>query len=45
MVLYYRQKEFEISNEIFRFKIKYTKTQKLNELGTYKSQGLANYGL
>lgn len=43
--LHYQRDYLEISNEIMRFEIKYTKMQKLNERGIFNLIDLAKYGL
>jgi hypothetical protein len=43
--LHYNPKGFDISTEILRFEIKYTKMQKLNERGIYNLKDLFEYGL
>ena len=43
--LHYKRDYSEITTEIMRFEIKYTKMQKLNERGIFNLSDLANYGL
>ncbi|WP_140484759.1 hypothetical protein [Flavobacterium sp. GSA192] len=43
--LHYKSKGFEIKTEIMRFEIKYTKMEKLNNLGIYNLNDLKKYGL
>lgn len=43
--LHYINKGFDIDAEILRFEIKYTKMQKLNNIGIYTLQDLINYDL
>jgi hypothetical protein len=43
--LHYRAKGFDISDEILRFEIKFTKMEKVNRLGIYNLDDLARLGL
>ncbi len=43
--LHYKSKGFQIKTEIMRFEIKYTKMEKLNNLGIYNLNDLKTHGL